>query len=41
MASGNDMKAHASTYDGFITLIKVSIPVLTVIAILVMTLITK
>ena len=39
MASGNDMKAHASTYDGFITLIKVSIPVLTAITILVIALI--
>ena len=31
MASGNDMKAHASTYDGFIGLLKWSVPLIAVI----------
>ncbi|QGN53528.1 aa3-type cytochrome c oxidase subunit IV [Novosphingobium sp. Gsoil 351] len=32
MASGNDMKAHASTYDAFIGLLKWTLPVIAVIA---------
>lgn len=40
MASGNDMKAHQGTYDGFMTLIKVTIPVLAVITIVVIKLIS-
>lgn len=39
MASGNNMKAHEATYGGFITLIKVSIPVLAVITAVVIKLI--
>ena len=39
MASGNDIKASQATYEGFITLIKVSIPVLTLITALVIYLI--
>lgn len=35
MASGNDMKAHAGTYDGFIGLLKWSVPLLAVIALVV------
>lgn len=40
MASGNNMKAHQGTYDGFMALIKVSIPVLVVITIVVIKLIS-
>ena len=32
MASGNDMKAHGATYDGFIGLLKWSVPLTAVIA---------
>jgi hypothetical protein len=32
MASANDMKAAEGTYNGFITLIKYSVPVICVIA---------
>ena len=35
MASGNDMKAHASTYDSFIGLLKWTLPLIAVIAALV------
>jgi hypothetical protein len=35
MASGNDMKAHATTYDGFIGMLKWSVPVIALIAFLV------
>ena len=35
MASGNDIKAARATYEGFIGLIKVSIPVLALITALV------
>ena len=35
MASGNDMKAHATTYDGFIGLLKWAVPVVALIAFLV------
>ena len=35
MASGNDMKAHATTYDGFIGLLKWSVPLIGLIAFLV------
>ncbi len=39
MASGNDMKAAEATYGGFVTLIKYSIPVIVVIAVVVVLLI--
>ena len=32
MASGNDMKAHASTYDAFIANLKWSVPLIALIA---------
>lgn len=32
MASGNDMKAHNSTYEAFIANLKWSVPVIAVIA---------
>lgn len=32
MASGNDMKFHNATYDGFLTLLKWSTPVVALIA---------
>ena len=32
MASGNDMKAHASTYDSFIGMLKWALPLIAVIA---------
>ena len=35
MASGNDMKAHASTYDSFIGNLKWSVPLIAAIAALV------
>jgi len=35
MASGNDMKAHATTYDSFIGLLKWAVPVIAVIGIVV------
>ena len=40
MASGNDIKAAEATYSGFISLIKVSIPVLAIITIVVVALIS-
>lgn len=40
MASGNDMKAHEGTYEGFMTMLKVSIPVLVVITVVVIALIS-
>jgi Bacterial aa3 type cytochrome c oxidase subunit IV len=39
MASANDMKAHNGTYEGFISLLKVSIPVLAIITAVVIALI--
>ena len=39
MTSGNDMKAAEGTYSGFITLIKWTIPVVAIIAIVVVALI--
>ena len=33
MASGNDMKAHGSTYESFIGLLKWVLPVVAIIAI--------
>lgn len=41
MSSANDMKAAQATYDSFIGLIKVAIPVLAVITALVIWLITR
>ena len=32
MASGNDMKAHGSTYDSFIGMLKWALPLIAVIA---------
>ena len=40
MASGNDMKAHEATYGGFMTLLKVAIPLLAVITVVVISLIS-
>jgi len=39
MASGNDMKAHNSTYDAFIGNLKWSVPVIALIAFVVVLLI--
>ena len=39
MASGNDMKAHNSTYDAFIGNLKWSVPVIALIAAVVVLLI--
>ncbi len=41
MASGNDMKAHAGTYDSFIALLKWTVPILAVIGLLVILLISN
>jgi hypothetical protein len=35
MGSANDMKAHERTYDGFIGLLKWSVPVIAVLTLLV------
>ena len=35
MASGNDMKAHASTYEGFTTLLKWTVPLTAITALIV------
>ena len=35
MATGNDMKAHGSTYEGFIGMLKWSVPVVAIITFLV------
>ena len=35
MASGNDMKAHATTYDAFIGMLKWTLPLIAVISALV------
>ena len=40
MASGNNMKAHKATYDGFISMVKYSTPVVVLIAALVIYLLT-
>ncbi|MEY4160324.1 MAG: hypothetical protein RLZZ136_945 [Pseudomonadota bacterium] len=39
MATGNDIKANQATYDGFMGLVKISIPVLAVITAVVIKLI--
>ncbi|MCL4671386.1 MAG: aa3-type cytochrome c oxidase subunit IV [Sphingomonadaceae bacterium] len=39
MASGNDMKAAAKTYDGFISLLKWSVPIVALITLVVVVLI--
>ena len=41
MASGNDMKFHNATYDGFLTLLKWATPFIIVIAAVVIFLISK
>lgn len=35
MATGNDMKSHGATYDAFIALLKWSVPIVAIIAIIV------
>lgn len=41
MASGNDMKTHNSTFEGFIGLVKWGIIATTVVAVFVIYMITK
>ncbi len=41
MASGNDMKAHQGTYGGFISLLKWSVPILALIALIVVLIIAS
>lgn len=41
MATGNDIKAHLGTYDGFITLLKWSVPALALLTLLIMILIAE
>ncbi|MCA1660909.1 MAG: aa3-type cytochrome c oxidase subunit IV [Novosphingobium sp.] len=41
MASGNDMKAHASTYDAFIGLLKWSVPVIGIVTLVVVLIIAS
>ena len=41
MASGNDMKAHASTYDAFIANLKWSVPLIAVISAIVVLIIAS
>ena len=41
MATGNDMKAHQGTYGGFITLLKWSVPILAVLAMIVVLIIAS
>ena len=40
MASGNDMKAHSSTYESFIGLLKWSVPLLAIITFVVVLIIS-
>jgi len=41
MASGNDMKAAEATYSGFINMVKISTPIIILIAVVVVALITR
>lgn len=41
MATGNDMKAHAGTYGGFINLLKYAVPAIAVLALIVVVLISN
>ena len=41
MASGNDMKAHASTYDSFIGLLKWTVPLTAITAFIVVLIIAS
>jgi hypothetical protein len=41
MATGNDMKAHKGTYGGFVTLLKWSVPILALLALLIVILIAE
>ena len=41
MATGNDMKAHQGTYGGFIALLKWSVPLIAVIALIIVLLIAE
>ena len=40
MASGNDMKAHGATYEGFVGLLKWAVPLIAVIAFVVVLIIS-
>lgn len=40
MATGNDMKAHGATYEAFIGLLKWTLPIVAVIALIVVILIS-
>lgn len=40
MGSANDMKAHQGTYDGFIGMLKWSVPLIAVLALLVVVVIS-
>jgi hypothetical protein len=35
MATGNDMKAHGSTYSAFVSMVKWSVPVVAIITLIV------
>lgn len=39
MASGNDMKFHNATYEGFLTLLKWAVPIIAIITMFVIALI--
>lgn len=41
MATGNDIKAHEGTYGSFITLLKWSVPIIAVIALIIVILISN
>jgi hypothetical protein len=40
MASGNDLKAHGATYEGFISLVKWAVPVIAIIVLVVVLIIS-
>lgn len=40
MATGNDMKAHAATYESFLGLLKWSLPLIAVISLVVVVIIS-
>ena len=41
MASGNDMKAHATTYEGFVGLLKWTVPLTAITALVVVLIISS
>ncbi len=41
MATGNDMKAHQGTYGGFVNLLKWSVPIIAIIALIIVLLISN